>query len=241
MIDFTNFESPKSPERRKDVLPPPHEIMAEHASGRIAQVFLDSPRMIGQGHFGVIYAVTARTVGMRPNPEGEEPFGDIRRAHESAAVVKIFYEEKQARSAFSLYDVCKDAGLHVATTYRIDPQKKTIIMTEFGGSNRYAVSANNWSVGADVLEKNKLQRIENWDAILQQLFTAPASFDMGRNIVAGSDVARAVAHGIELQPDVYFFIIPVEAQPTIEVVAGDFDLIDASIKAPPTTTVGAQH
>ena len=232
MIDFTGFKGFPSPDRRKDVLSAPREIIAEHASGRSVHVYLDSPQLIGQGHFGVIYAVTARTVGIRPHFGHEVPFDHVRRAHESSAVIKVFYEEKQAQSAFSLYDVCKDAGLHVATTYRLGPKEKTIIMTEFGTDGRYAVSGNNWSVGADVLEKNKLDRIENWDALLAQLFTEPAVFDEKQNMIAGSDVLRATAHGIELQPDVYFFITSVEKNPSIEAVAGDFDLVMHPSKLP---------
>lgn len=232
MIDFTGFEGPQSPERRKDILPAPHEIIAEHAHGRVAQVFLEMPQLIGQGHFGVVYAVTARTIGMLPRVGHDAPFDSIRRAHESHAVIKVFYEEIQARSAFSLYDVCKDAGLRVAPTYRLDAKQKTVIMTEFGGDGRYAVSGNNWSVGADALEKNKLRSIENWDAILMRLFTEPSIFDDKKNMTKGSDVLRAVEHRIELQPDVYFFITSVEENPSIEAVAGDFDLVMHPSKLP---------
>ncbi len=232
MIDFMGFKGPKSPERRKDVLPAPRELIAEHARGRSTQVFLNSPQLIGQGHFGVVYAVTARTIGMLPRAGHDAPFDSIRRGHESRAVIKVFYEEIQAQSAFSLYDVCKDAGLHVATTYRLDAKQKTIIMTEFGGGDSYAVSGNNWSVGAEVLEKNKLGRIENWDALMQQLFTEPAVVDERKNMIAGSDVLRATVHEIELQHDVYFFITPIAANPSIEAVAGDFDLILHPSKLP---------
>ncbi|MFZ2555758.1 MAG: hypothetical protein WAZ27_02795 [Minisyncoccia bacterium] len=228
MIDFTEFNGPPRPEKRNGEPQCPDKLVAEHANGRKHEVLLDaaSAQIIGRGHFGVIYSVTAKVFEVFPKPGGEAPFNEKRRAKEFPAVVKMFYGPKNAQAALSLYDVCKDAGLRVATTYRADLEKGGVIMTDFGIDDTYAISGNNWSLGAQALEKHPIERIGNWESVLARLFSEPLERGAQGDTAKGSEVHRATAYAIELQPDVYFFKVPKEVDvPDIEPVAGDFDIV----------------
>lgn len=228
MVDFTEFKREPRPEKRGDEPPCPDRLLAEHAHGRKHEVLLDaaSAQIIGRGRFGVVYSVKVRAFEVFPKPTGEPPFNERRRSKEFPAVVKVFYAPRNAQAALSLYDVCKDAGLHVATTYRADTKKGAVIMTDFGVDDTYAISGNNWSLGAQALEHNPIERINNWESVLMRIFSEPLRRDERGAVIKGSEVRRATVSAIELQPDVYFFKVPkgVDA-PDIEPVAGDFDII----------------
>lgn len=236
MIDFTEFKKIDRKRPSGEIPPCPEKVLAEHvAGGRQHEVFLENPHIIGRGHFAVVFAVLARVVGIVPRPhdpstssdeESVRPFADRRRGYEFPAVIKKFYNGRNALTAFSLYDVCKDAGLRVPTTYRIDQREGVVLMTDLGGDDAYAISGNNWSIGVDALIKNNLHGIANWDDVLMRLFTAPLTHDSNGHVVAGSEVSRATACNIELQPDVYFFKLPKHTDtPALEPIAADFDIV----------------
>lgn len=194
---------------------PPTHIQAQHVSGRIADVFVDNPVCISKGHFGYIYEVTTRTVGSVPAPGNPPPFDSRRRAHMRPAVIKLFLSPGDAERAHSLYDVCHDAGLRTPPTYRIDARQRVAIITELNTKGAVAISGNNWSIGADALQKNKIYRINNWSDVLERLFNEEKS-----------EVRLATDYEIELQEDVYFFLVPLTTDtPLIDFVACDFDAV----------------
>lgn len=200
-----------------EMLPLPARVRAEHVSGRSTDAYIDIEnfRLISKGDFGFIYEVKARTVGAVPIPGGTLPFDSRRKSNDFNAVIKIFVDPQDAQHAISLYDICTDAGLRTTPTYRIDARQGVAIMTQLNRKGAVAISGNNWSIAGDELLKNKITRIDNWSDILLRLFS-----------MNDSQVNLATNHLIELQEDLYFFIVPLKTDlPVLDFVACDFDAV----------------
>jgi hypothetical protein len=244
MIDFNEFG--KTPNRLPESIDPPcpTELLAEHhvrfRGNRIVEprktfvhiVDAENAPVIGRGKFGVIYAVRAIATAWAPgdpeHPLAGTGWAERKRGREFSAVLKVYRTPELARHALESYDLCKNAGLRVPQTYRADIGKMTVIMSDLRVDDSYVISGNiaNWSIGAEALHKKPLEGVANWDEVLQIMLSEPLVRDRDGEVVSGSEAARATAHEIELQPDVYFFKLPFnERIPRFVPLAADYDIV----------------
>src|SRR3989344_7253834 len=165
---------------------------------------------------------TVRTEkGASLTAKDEESFRDVHRAevtlirggHErplpQPMVTKKVMAVGEAQKVRDIYKVCKDAGLKVIPTYRVDVDKRIALMTDLNTNGRLALSANNVSAeGPNPCEF--ISSINNVESFLDKMFDH--SSNAGRSHIA-------------LPRDAYFFLVDKDnpRQENLDFLIGDFD------------------
>lgn len=158
----------------------------------------------------------------------EESFRDVRRTEVTLIrggrerplprpmVTKKLMSIGEAQKVRDIYKICKDAGLKVIPTYRVDVDKRIALMTDLNTNGRLALSANNLT--AEVPNPREfISSISNIESFLDRLFVH-ASF-AGRTHIA-------------IPRDAYFFLVDKDSsrQENLDFLMGDFD--DVTVRQP---------
>lgn len=131
-------------------------------------------------------------------------------------VTKKLMSVGEAQKVRDIYKICKDAGLKVIPTYRVDVDKRIALMTDLNRNGRLALSANNLSAEGPN-PREFISSISNIESFLDSLFAHASS--AGRTHLA-------------LPRDAYFFLVDKGSsrQENLDFLIGDFD--DVTVRQP---------
>ncbi|MDD5041376.1 MAG: hypothetical protein PHX87_02200 [Candidatus Peribacteraceae bacterium] len=148
-------------------------------------VTVEEAEWIGEGSFGVIYAVRCRIRQLIEGTPSPEPSETCRR------VIKSFILRGDALPAKRKHDLLKRTGLPVFADYDLNEAQEMVLMPDGNEGGRLTVSQNK-SCAREALELQPLLSITNFSEMLEHLRTI---------------VRHATLFGISVPFDAYFFFV----------------------------------
>lgn len=152
-------------------------------------------------------------------------------------VRKRYQREDEYRTAVAAYQKCKQAGLNVVPTFRVDDKQKSILMTNLN-NRTIQTSDKEERPTAITLSHNETEpeqfaalpgaeRFENFDSFLRSLALC---------------ALRAAQRGIRLPSDAYFFTITKTDKDAAKIsyVVGDFERVQINVP-PELSYTTAEH
>jgi hypothetical protein len=178
-----------------------------------------SEKEISGGDFGNIFLVKVK-IG-NSNKENEmilKKFktATISKTIEEKTTTRIDTAEDRATRAFEHYNLAKKAGLKVFSTYRINEDKKSILMTNGDIGNWVCIGQNERSPSLASKGLEKINKIENYKELTENVY---------------AQAIKATENNLYLHSDCFMFLIKKNNPQFIDFVIGDLDNLVEKPKA----------
>jgi len=178
---------------------------SEDAKSMDVSIVPGTARWLGRGGYG-----TVAENALRVEHNGQERI--VHLALKNYRNYGRANEEKEIEHEFAMYKACKDAGMHVLPTYRIDTNRGIIAMTDFSDGGEYVVfsTPENSSSVPNEKELPKLQHIDNFESFIRSFL---------------QDAKKAADNNIQIYRDAFLFRFLKDGRHrgTLEYVLSDFN------------------
>ncbi|MCL5011137.1 MAG: hypothetical protein M1127_02925 [Patescibacteria group bacterium] len=115
-------------------------------------------KKISEGCFGDIFRVKSEISAEKSQKVKKRSF-----------VVKSFDSLMDAKNALEKLILLREAGLKTYPTYRLDDDKKSILMTNLSKKGQRVISTNTDSKDSQLIYRHQISEIENFDDLLKKM------------------------------------------------------------------------